>query len=164
MLKEQRGFGLGFTGGGIFETIGVPLIILAILAAIAVPAYLDYVKRLRVSQGLVLAAPARAAVEKAFAAKGPADMSQRANSGWTPPASIPHIQTVAIAKNGAITLRFAESVAPRGESEIQIVPVSGGRALDLSSTASAGKKFEWQCGGAAGKTTLPEKYRPKDCR
>lgn len=164
MLKKQRKFGLGFTGGGFWETIGMPLVIVAILAAVAVPAYLDYMKRSRVGEALALAAPARAAVEKAFAAKGPEDMSQRAKTGWTAPAPTQHLQSVAIAKNGAITLRFTESVAPQGESEIHIVPVSGGKALDLSSAASAGKKFEWQCGGAAGKTTLPEKYRPNDCR
>ena len=163
MRRAQRGFGLGF-GGSFFDTIVLPLIMIGVLAAIAVPAYRDYRTRVRVTDGLVLAASARAAVEKAFAAKGPADMSQRTITGWAAPAPGQHLQSAAIARDGTITLRFAEGVAPQGEHEIQIVPVAGGQPLDLSSAASAGRKFEWQCGGPAGRTTVLEKYRPKDCR
>ena len=163
MRSSQRGFGLGL-GGGLFDTIVVPLIVIGVLVWIAIPAYRDYRTLARVNEGIGLAAPAKAAVEKAFAAKGPADMSQRATTGWTVPAPAEHLQSVAIAGDGKITLRFNESVAPQGENEIQIVPVSGGKALDLSSAASAGRKFEWQCGGPAGRTTVLEKYRPKDCR
>ena len=91
-------------------------------------------------------------------------MSQSAVTGWTAPAPTEHLQLAAIGKHGTITLRFAESVAPKGQNEVQIVPVSGGKAVDLSLAANAGRKFEWQCGGPAGKTTLPAEYRPKNCR
>jgi hypothetical protein len=69
-----------------------------------------------------------------------------------------------IARDGRITLRFTDAVAPEAENQIQIVPVSGGKALDLSESANKGLKFDWECGGPAGKTTLPEKFRPQDCR
>jgi hypothetical protein len=39
-----------------------------------------------------------------------------------------------------------------------------GKPLDLSQPTNAGLKFEWQCGGPAGKSTLAEKIRPKECR
>ncbi|MGQ0655049.1 MAG: hypothetical protein ACT4P4_22755 [Betaproteobacteria bacterium] len=44
------------------------------LAALAVPAYLDYAVRSEVSSGLVLAAGARAKVAERFARAGAADM------------------------------------------------------------------------------------------
>ena len=91
-------------------------------------------------------------------------MSLRATTGWTPPGSARRLQSVAIRSDGVVTLQFTVSVAPLGENEIQIVAVSGGKALELSSAASAGRKFEWQCGGAAGKATVPERYRQMDCR
>lgn len=160
--KSQLGFGLGL--GGSFSDTVVVLIIIGILVAVAVPAYRDYWRLARVSEAVASAAGAKAAVEKAFAAKGPADMSQSAVTGWTAPAATEHLQLAAIGKDGAITLRFADSVAPQGQNEIRIVPVSGGKPVDLSLAANAGRKFEWQCGGPAGKTTLLEKHRPKDCR
>lgn len=44
-------------------------------------------------------------------------------------------------------------------------PPGGGNDFLARLTAQNAKiKFEWQCGGPAGKTTLPEKFRPKSCR
>ena len=160
--KAQLGFGLGL-GGGFFDMVVVPAIMIAILVLIAIPAFNDYKARSRVSAGLAAAATARDAVEKTFA-RAPADMSQRRNTRWIPPASREGVQSLAIARDGTITLRFTDEVAPQAENQLQIVPVSGGKPLDLSQPANAGLKFEWQCGGGAGKSTLPEKFRPKDCR
>ena len=162
--KTQLGFGLGL-GGGFFDLIVVPAVIIAILVLVAIPAYNDYKAQSFVREELAIVAPgAKAAVEKAFAARGPTDMSRRSSTGWIRPASRPNLQSMDIARNGTITLRFTEAVAPQAENQIEIVPVSGGKTLDLSEPANKGLRFEWQCGGPAGKTTLPEKYRPKDCR
>ena len=160
--KAQLGFGLGL-GGSIGDLL-VPIIMFAILAFIAYPAYIEFRAVARVTEGIGSVATAKAAIEKAFVAKGPADMSRIAVTGWTAPAPTEHIQLAAIGKDGSITLLFAESVAPKGQNDVQIVPVSGGKAVDLSLAVNAGRKFEWQCGGPAGKTTLPEKFRPKNCR
>jgi hypothetical protein len=162
--KAQLGFGLGL-GGNFIETLVIPAATLAVLAVVAVPAYYDYRAKARVIEELqAVAAPARIAVEKAFGVRGPADMSRRSNTGWLRPGFRQYLQSADIAKDGIITLRFTNEVAPRAENQIQIVPVSGGKLLDLSQPANAGLKFEWQCGGSAGKTTLPEKFRPKECR
>jgi Tfp pilus assembly protein PilE len=161
--KAQLGFGLG-VGGSWFDVVGMPIVVIVVIAFIAYPAYMDYRALARVAQGIESVATAKAAVEKAFAAKGPADMSQSAVTGWKAPAPTEYLQSAAIGKGGTITLRFAESVATQGQNELQIVPVSGGKAMDLSLAANAGRKFEWQCGGPAGKTTIVEQHRPKNCR
>jgi len=162
--KAHLGFGLGL-GGGFFDLVVVPAVIIAILVLVAIPAYNDFKAQSFVREELAIVAPgAKAAVEKAFATRGPADMSRRSHTGWIRPASRPNLQSMDIARDGTITLRFTDAVAPQAENQIEIVPVSGGKALDLSEPANKGLRFEWQCGGPAGKTTLPEKYRPKDCR
>jgi Tfp pilus assembly protein PilE len=160
--KQQLGFGLGF-GGGFFEWIVVPAVIIGILVLVAIPSYNNYRALSRVNEELAIVAPgAKAAIEKAFATRGPADMSRRSSTGWIRPAVRQNLQSMDIAKDGTITLRFTDAVAPQAENQLDIVPVFEGKALDLSQAANARLKFEWRCG--AGKTTLPEKYRPKDCR
>ena len=162
--RGQLGFGLGL-GGGFFDMVVVPAIIISILVLVSIPAYDNYRGLSRVSKELTeVGAPAKAAVEKAFITRGPADMSRRSNTGWMRPGFRQHLQSADIARDGSITLRFTNDVAPQAENQIQIVPVSGGKALDLSQATNAGLKFEWQCGGPAGKSTLPEKFRPKECR
>lgn len=158
--QKQLGFGLGLHGS-LFDVLW-PVFMIGIFVFVAAPVYQNYSTTVRVSKGLAAAAPAKAAVEKAFAATGPGNMSQLA--GWSPPPPSEHLQSVAIANDGTITVSFKESVAPAGKNSVQLVPISGGKRLDLSVAASAGRKFDWQCGGAAGKTTLAEEHRPKECR
>jgi type IV pilus assembly protein PilA len=142
----------------------MPIAIVGILAVVSLPAYLDYQGRLRVESALALADPARAAIEKGFAELGPADMTQLAGAGWKPPTPMDYVQSVAVAGNGVITIRFTQRFAEADKNQIQIVPVAGGKAIDLSDAANKGTKFEWECGGTAGKTTLPARFRPAKCR
>ena len=159
--KRQLGFGLGLGGGG-SDTL-VTLAIIGILGGVAYYSFQDYQARARVSAGLASVDGAKAAMEKAFA-KGPADMSLPATTNWMPPRDVQHVEAIGIGRDGTITLLFAPSVAPPSENVVQIVPVSDGKPLDLSQAASKGRKLEWQCGGPNGKTTLPEKLRPRHCR
>jgi type IV pilus assembly protein PilA len=158
---RQQGFGLGLHGS--LADILVPLVIIVVIAIIAVPKFFEYSARSHVAGALKSAEPARAAIAKAFS-KGPVDMSQSASTGWNPPPPTKQLQSLSVRRDGAIVLRFADGVAPPGENELQIVPVSAGKALDLSQPSSAGRAFEWQCGGAAGASTLPANLRPDDCR
>lgn len=161
-LKTQRGFGLGL--GGSASDLVVPVVIVVVLGLIAYPVFDEYRARARVAAAMTWVASAKVAVEKAFVTKGPADMSQSTVTGWSAPVASEHLQLLAISKQGVIIMRFADSIAPQRNNELHIVPVAGGKALDLSVASNAGRSIEWQCGGPAGKTTLPEKLRPTDCR
>lgn len=163
MIRDQRGFGLGF-GGSVFETIGLPLIIMAVLGWFAWGAYGDYQARTRVAAGLARAAAAQAAVDKAFALRGSVAFPVALRSHWSPPAPDEFLQSIRIGDNGVITLRFTARVAEEGENQIQIVPVAQDRAIDLGAASSAGLKYAWQCGGAAGQSTVPTDRRPESCR
>ena len=138
--------------------------IAGVLAAVVLPAYQDYTRQFEVRGAIERSVTAKDAVAKAFASKGAADMSSQVNTGWIAPTATWDVPSVSIARDGSITLRFTDKVAPAQDSQIQIVPVLEGKRLDLSDPASAGKKFEWQCGGNAGKSTLRSKFRPEDCR
>ncbi len=135
-----------------------------ILAAIVVPAYNDYAARSRAKDASAVAARAMQAVARTFEAKGPSDMSSSEITGWTPLPATRSMQRLAIARDGAITLYFTDRVASADRAQLQIVPVSGGKRLDLSDPANRGRAFAWQCGGPLGTTTLEAVLRPDDCR
>lgn len=163
MHQYQRGFGLGFRSS-VFETIGLPLIIMAVLAWFAWGAYGDHQARTRVEAGLLRAAAAQAAVDKAVALRGPVAFPAALRAHWTPPAPDEFLESIRIEDNGVITLRFTARVADEGENQIQIVPVVRDRAIDLGAASSAGSTYAWQCGGPAGKSTVPTERRPDTCR
>ena len=147
--------------------------IIGILAAVALPAYQDYTVRAKVTEGLSLAASAKAAVSE-NAANGAA-----LASGWTPPAATKSVDSVGIAaSSGAITITYASSVVGSNNTLI-LSPVDGsvtaGTALTATSTASTvptGGSITWICksagstnaNSAAAKGTIADKYVPASCR
>ena len=149
--------------GGLIE-VRLVVALFVIAFAVGIPAYLDYRKRSKVGEGLEAAALARDAITKAFVSGGPADMSQRAVTGYVSPSAGEIVQRITVAKSGTITISYSEAVGYEHERVIQVVPVANGKALDLSEPASKGAKLEWQCGGDAGRTTVPKTYRPQSCR
>ncbi len=145
----------------------LPLLILAIgliAAAVAIPAWNDFTKRKQVLTGFFLADTARLAVEQSFRDQGPADMSRPDISRVALPAPTSEVQSLVVARDGTITVVFSAAVAEPGANTLQIAPVAGGKPFDLSDPANQGKPYDWECGAAAGKSTLPEKWRPSKCR
>ncbi|MDP8986011.1 MAG: prepilin-type N-terminal cleavage/methylation domain-containing protein, partial [Pseudomonadota bacterium] len=73
--------------------------IIGILAAIAIPAYQDYIVRSRVTEGLSLASAAETTIAE-NAGNGAADLSQ----GWTSPAATTNVASVVVSTVGVITV------------------------------------------------------------
>jgi type IV pilus assembly protein PilA len=146
MKKFQQGFTL--------IELMIVVAIIGILAAVAIPAYSDYTIRAKVTEGLNLAAAAKATVSE-NAASGNADLS----AGWTAPSATANVESVSVdATSGAITVTFQDSVAPAGSDTIIMTPTAGGAAL-VAGTAVT-DAIEWGCTGG----TLEDKYRPSNCR
>jgi len=162
-LTGQGGIGRGAGHGFVDIEFWIFVALAGIFVAVAIPAWQDYRGKSRVEQALVLALPAQVAVQKAFAVRGPADMAQPASTGWAPPAPIVGVKSVDISRGGVITIRFTADV-DRDGAQLQIVPVAAGKALDLSDPASKGTAFQWECGGAAGKSDLRRSFLPQSCR
>jgi len=131
--------------------------IIAILAAIAIPAYQDYVIRSQVSEGSSLAEGSKTAVAEFFSNKGYFPGSN-VSAGVATNTSIVgnYVTKVTItggtAASGTITVTFGNSA----NSAI------AGSTLVFKGTPNAGST-QFSCNSAAG-TTVNVKYRSTGCR
>ncbi|WP_223999156.1 pilin [Cupriavidus pinatubonensis] len=121
--------------------------IIGILAAIAIPAYQDYLVRSRVSEGLSLAESAKTSVTE-NAANGVAFAS-----GWTAPSATQNVTSVGItAATGEITITYS---ARAGGGTLVLVPSSAAANLAVG-TVPTGGSVTWECFSAAkAASTLP---------
>jgi type IV pilus assembly protein PilA len=145
MMKEWVMNQKGFT---LIELM-IVVAIVGILAAVAIPAYQDYLIRARVSEGMGLAAAAKTTVAENAAA------GTALANGYTAPAATASVTSVAIAADGTVTITYT---AAAGGGTITLVPTSGGAAL-VAGTPPAGS-IDWNCTGG----TLLDRYRPANCR
>lgn len=123
--------------------------IIGILAAIAIPAYQDYTKRSHVSEGLSLAAGAKAAVTEFYSSNGEWPANNFA-AGIASPASIAGNAVTSVTVN---------------ESQITVVyntKVESAATLVMQGAATPGG-VTWDCTQTAG-GTLVNKLRPASCR
>ena len=124
--------------------------IIAILASIAIPAYQNYLIRAQVSEGMVLADGAKAAVWDYFS-----------NTGQLPPSNL----TAGLASAKSITGSYVSNVNVTGglitvlfqgpKANSQIAPP---QHLQLSPITGAGS-IAWTCSA-----TLNQEYLPTSCR
>jgi type IV pilus assembly protein PilA len=150
MKKMQQGFTL--------IELMIVVAIIGILAAIALPAYQDYVVRSRVSEAIVLADGIKTTVGE-NAASG-----KNFDSGFTPitaaNATENVLATAVDPATGSITVTTS---AKAGNGTIIFVPTSDKAPLVGTATASTppnGASIAWAC--TTG--TIVAKYRPAQCR
>ncbi len=131
--------------------IGVAMI--GILAAIAIPAYQDYVIRAQVSEGAILADGAKTAVLD-YQRQHNALPASNADAGLEAPDRIKgkYVQQVEV-HDGAVTVTYG------GEANRLI---QGSVLAYVPEETGGGGNLVWHCNGE--QTTIKNKYRPQLCR
>jgi len=163
--KIQKGFTL--------IELMIVVAIIGILAAIAIPAYQDYLIRSQVSEGLTMAAAAKTSVAEYYANKGSWPVGNT-EAGLGAPGDIEgkYVSAITVA-DGGITIDFGNEA-----NKANLVDTAA--TLGLTPGASVNGDIIWRCGSPAadpagwdaaktaattGATAnLPGKYLPSSCR
>lgn len=158
--------------------------IIGILAAIALPAYQDYIIRTKVTEGMVLAGPAKTAVLDTLAGRNSGAVAPYPGVGLPPIGSwgfeftpsevvaaiaIDGVADVAavVANEGRIRILYAGQVAgAMGAAELWLTPGAGNLNAVTGLPVSpmlADAPVAWGCTTSNGDTTV-FKYLPANCR
>lgn len=138
MKTMQKGFTL--------IELMIVVAIIAILAAIALPAYQDYTRRSRVTEGLSLAGGSKTSVAEYYTSNTQWPKGN-ASAGLASANQIKgNAVTSVTVTDGKITVAFNEKV-------------ESGKTIILSPSETSGS-FAWDCTGG----DVNPKYRPSECR
>jgi type IV pilus assembly protein PilA len=132
--------------------------IIAILAAIAIPAYQDYAIRAQVSEGFILAEGAKIAMAEYYSVNGNLPASGNDTFGLADPTQIKGRyvgQVDAGSQAGVIIVRF------NGPDSNAAISTSG---IGLQAVVDPnGGPLQWRCDNPTF-TTVPNRYLPASCR
>ena len=132
--------------------------IIGILAAIAIPAYQNYVIRAQVTEGLSLADGAKTAVAEYWTNHGTFP-SANGSAGLSAANAITGNYVSQVnAAGGKILVTFSNTAPQKANVAIN------GKVLSLSAVAAAGTgSITWTCGTTTAGTTVPTQYLPSSC-
>jgi type IV pilus assembly protein PilA len=144
-MKAHKGFTL--------IELMIVVAIIAILAAIAMSQYQDYVIRAQLSEGMSLSDAVKTTIGEFYQNRGTFP-SNNLSAGLTAPSTISGNSVTSVCTSGGvITSTFGNRV------NAAVV----GATLDFSPTPHAGS-IDWHCKKGTGAPILEDRWLPKNCR
>lgn len=141
------------------------IFIVGILAAIALPAYQDYTKRAKASEGMAMASNLKSTIADAFNQR-PQNMScnaARCDIGKIDLGNTRYVKQIYSIRTGVIIIEYDDQLYKSPQNKLSITPLIAGKVADLSDPANAGRSLSWKCGQDPLTTMLP-KNLPSSCR
>jgi type IV pilus assembly protein PilA len=150
--------------------------IIAILAAIALPAYQDYTVRSKVSEAVIAASSAKLTVSESFQAAGFPGVESASAAWLVANTSSKFVEEIQINVTGTVTAIIEANAAngiPVGLDAKTLVFTPSVQKLALSATSQGA--IDWSCASLGSTTatkrglpfnpgTLPARYAPAECR
>ena len=125
----------------------IAVAIIGVLAAIAIPAYQNYIIRAKVSEALTFASQAKTSVAEYYQSQGTLPTSNT-QAGLATSITGTNVSAVSVDTNGAITVTASVSGVNTASSNIVFTPT----------TSPSG--ITWVCTGG----NLDNQYRPSNCK
>ncbi|MBS61825.1 pilin [Salinisphaera sp.] len=151
-------------GGFTLSELMIVVAIIGVLAAIAIPVYIDYVARARVSEGLTLASPVKTAVGEYYSVNG--ELPTVANNNWTEvlaALNLPNSSDTGAASGNNVKRIWWHNSADDPSIRIRYsgLPIDDD-LLYLEADFNNGS-ISWNCVAPAS-GGVPDRYLPASCR
>jgi type IV pilus assembly protein PilA len=146
MKSVQKGFTL--------IELMIVVAIIGILAAVALPAYQDYVTRAKIAEVMGLAAAAKTSVSEYYVSMGNMPTTTTGSGVNTNPAQSDYVSSIVYAGSGTLaTIYYQVDTTGIGNSQ------ASGR-IYMVGTGNPATGVKWNCTSS----TLADKYLPANCR